>query len=80
MIMKRLLGPKANDRDIGFCEMSVIHQCLAMGFRRGKLPPGITKGGGKPTPDLIDDLVEHITNFSLAGIQAVRENIVKNNT
>ncbi len=79
MIMKRLLGPKANDRDIGFCEMSVIHQCLAMGFRRGKLPPGITKGGGKATPDLIDDLVEHITNFSLAGIRAVRENIVKNN-
>lgn len=79
-IIKRLLGPNASDREIGFCEMSVIHQCLAMGFRRGKLPPGIIKGGGKPTPELIDDLVEHVTNFSLAGIQAIRENIDNNHT
>jgi len=75
MIIKRLFGPKGGDREIGFCEMSVINQCLAMGFRRGKLPPGIIKGGGKPTPELIDALVEHITCFSLAGIKAVRENI-----
>lgn len=74
-IIKRLLGPKAGDREIGFCEMSVIHQCLALGFRRGRLPPGIIKGRGKPTPELIDALVEHITCFSLAGIKAVRENI-----
>lgn len=79
-IIKQLLGPKASNRDIGFCEMSVIHQCLAMGFRRGKLPPGIIKGRGKPTPELIDTLAEHITNFSLAGIQAVRENIDNNHT
>jgi len=74
-IIKRLLGPGATDREIGFCEMSVIHQCLAMGFRRGKLPPGIIKGKGKPTPELIDALVEHVTRFSLAGIKAVRRDI-----
>lgn len=74
-IIKRLLGPGASDQDIGFCQMSVIHQCLAMGFRRGKLPPGIIKGRGKPTPELIDALVEHITCFSLAGIKAVRQDI-----
>jgi AcrR family transcriptional regulator len=74
-IIKRLLGPKASEREIGFCEMSVIHQCLAMGFRKGKFPPGIMKGCGKPTPELIDALVEHITRFSLAGIKAVRQDI-----
>ena len=74
-IIERLLGPKAGNREIGFCEMSVIHQCLAMGFRRGKLPPGIIKGRGKPSPELIDALVEHITRFSLAGIKAVRQDI-----
>ena len=79
-IIKRLLGPGATDREIGFCEMSVIHQCLAMGFRRGKLPPGIIKGKGKPTPELIDALVEHITCFSLAGIRAIRKNINSKNT
>lgn len=79
-IIKRLLGPKASNRQIGFCEMSVIHQCLAMGFRKGKLPAGIIKGRGKPTPKLIDALVEHITCFSLAGIKAIRENIKTQNT
>jgi AcrR family transcriptional regulator len=74
-IIKRLLGPGASNRQIGFCEMSVIHQCLAIGFRRGKFPPGIIKGRGKPTPELIDALVEHITRFSLAGIKAIRENV-----
>lgn len=79
-IIKRLLGPRASEREIGFCEMSVIHQCLAMGFHRGTLPPGITRGRGKPTPKMIDALVEHITYFSLAGIKAVRENIKGRNT
>ena len=79
-IIRQLLGSKASDREIGFCEMSVIHQCLAMGFRRGKLPPGIIKGRGKPTPELIDALVEHIMCFSLAGIKAVGENIKTKNT
>ena len=74
-IIRLLLGSKASDREIGFCEMSVIHQCLAIGFRRGKFPPGIIKGRGKPSPELIEALVEHVTRFSLAGIKAVRRDI-----
>jgi len=58
--------------------MSVIHQCLAFGFRKGKLPPYIIKD--MPTPELIDGLVEHITRFSLAGIKAVRKKIVAGHT
>ena len=72
-IITELLGPKADELQIGFCEMSVIHQCLAIGFRKGKLPPYITQD--KPTPELINALVEHITYFSLAAIKAVRKKI-----
>ena len=72
-IITELLGPKADELHIGFCEMSIIHQCLAIGFRKKKLPPYITKN--KPTLELINDLVEHITYFSLAGIKAVRKKI-----
>jgi AcrR family transcriptional regulator len=72
-IITELLGPKANELQIGFCEMSVIHQCLAIGFRKGKLPPYITQD--KPTPELINALVEHITYFSLAAIKAIRKKI-----
>ena len=77
-IIIELLGPKANDLQIGFCKMSVIHQCLAIGFRKGKLPSFIIKE--KPTPELIDGLVEHITRFSLAGIKAVRREIETSHT
>lgn len=70
-IITELLGPEADELQIGFCEMSVIHQCLAIGFRKGKLPPCIIKD--RPTPELINGLVEHITRFSLAGIKAVRK-------
>ena len=69
-VIMELLGPDADNRQIGLCQMSVIHQCLAIGFRKGKLPPYIIEG--KPTSELIDALVEHITRFSLAGIEAVR--------
>lgn len=77
-IITELLGPKADELQIGFCEMSVIHQCLAIGFRKGKLPPFIIED--RPTPELIDGLVEHITRFSLAGIKAVRKKIVAGRT
>ena len=72
-IITELLGPNADELQIEFCEMSVIHQCLAIGFRKGKLPPFIIED--KPAPELIDGLVEHITSFSLAGIKAVRREI-----
>ena len=77
-IIKELLGPKPGDQDIGFCEMSVIHQCLAIGFRKGRLLDHVIKK--KFTPEVIDALVEHITRFSLAGIAAVRANIESRNS
>ncbi|MGB2808161.1 MAG: CerR family C-terminal domain-containing protein [Sedimentisphaerales bacterium] len=70
-VITELLGPDADNRQIGLCQMSVIHQCLAIGFRKGKLPPYILEG--RPTPEFIDALVEHITRFSLAGIKAIRK-------
>ena len=75
-IIKELLGPEATDQEVGFCEMSVIHQSLAIGFRKGKFPEHIIR---EITPDVIDDLVEHITRFSLAGIAAIRKNIESRN-
>ena len=69
-VITELLGPDVDNRQIGLCQMSVIHQCLAIGFRRGRLPPYILEG--RPTPEFIDALVGHITRFSLSGIKAVR--------
>jgi hypothetical protein len=71
-VIKELLGPSATEQNLRFCELSVVHQCIAIGFckRKEKLPPFLRKE--KLTSDFIDDLTEHITLFSLAGISAVR--------
>jgi len=74
-IISELLGPNAEKQQITFCELSLVHQCFALGFRKGrkKLPADLQDE--QLTPELIDALAEHITIFSLAGIKAVREKI-----
>jgi len=74
-IIGTLFGPYANEQQLRFCELSVIHQCPAIGFRKGKgkLPP--FSAGKQVTPELIDALAGHIKRFSLAGIKAVRRDI-----
>ena len=67
-ILSDLLGPRATDRDLELCEMSVVSQCLI--FR----PPGHVKG--PPFTRLgVDCLAEHVTRFALAGIKAIRRRI-----
>jgi AcrR family transcriptional regulator len=63
-VIRGLLGPSATEQNLRFCELSVVHQCIAIGFCKRK---------EKLTSDFVDDLAEHITLFSLAGISAVRK-------
>jgi AcrR family transcriptional regulator len=72
-IIRELLGPKASEQELRFCELSVVHQCFAIGFAKGrkKLPPFAKSD--KPLSKFIDELAEHITVFSLAGIAAIRD-------
>jgi len=74
-IIRELLGPSATEQSLSFCELSVVHQFIALGFRKskGKLPP-IFKNE-QLTMELIDQMAEHITFFSLAGISAVRNDL-----
>jgi len=74
-LMTELLGAKASREQILLCEMSVIHQCIAIGIRlfKGKMPPHIRLD--MPVGKLVETLTDHITRFSLAGIQAVRRQI-----
>jgi AcrR family transcriptional regulator len=74
-IIYQLLGPEATEQQITFCAMSVIHQCLAIGFRKGRrrLPAFLDVSQSRQST--IDALAEHITLFSLAGIAAVRGRI-----
>ena len=77
-IVQELLGPKAGRDEMELCAMSVIHQFLAIGFKRsrGKLPPFFEEL--EITDELIERLSGHIKFFSLAGIAAVRAKIENN--
>lgn len=70
-LLREMLGPKATERDVEMCEVSVISQCF---FR----PPSRlvdTPPPGAPDFGDIQEQVAHITRFSLAGIEATRTTI-----
>ncbi len=70
-VLRDLLGPDAAERDVDWCEMSVVAQCfVGMPGPDGKGPRAIFG----LVPAEVDHLAEHILRFSLAGIRAVRRN------
>lgn len=69
-VIRELLGDVADDQSVRYCSMSVVHQCLSMGFRGGRKPPSL--GGGTFSHDEIDALADHVWRFSLGGIRATR--------
>lgn len=74
-LMRELLGPKATNEQLLLCQMSIVHQCMAIGMRlfRGTMPPKMSLD--TPSDQLIEVLTDHIMRFSLAGIEAVRKEI-----
>jgi AcrR family transcriptional regulator len=69
-IIRDLVGPTATDEDVWFCELSIINQCRALlMLNRSDLEYLVQQ---PLTPALIKRLTDHITHFSLAGIQAIR--------
>ena len=68
-ILRQLLGAGVPERDLSWCEMSIVGQCLmvAHGPRddRHKDIFGFNEAG-------VDLLAGHIKDFSLAGVEAIR--------
>lgn len=76
-LIQELLGPKASRRQVVFCEMSIIHQCIATGIclYRGQMPPGMQAELDLPGEELVEVITKHIAEFSLGGLRAVRKQI-----
>lgn len=72
-IIRELLGPKASEQDIRFCVLSVVNQCLAMGFRKSRKKLPLFFRADDIKKDVIDQLAEHVTAFSLAGIAVIKK-------
>lgn len=75
-IVRELLGPRATDRAVRLCQVSIAAQCMHPLIRCHK-----REHPGAPLPDEcdgdfdIDELVDHIVTFSLAGLEARRREL-----
>ncbi len=69
-ILRELLGPQASQRDVEWCEMSIVGQCFSAA-------PGPGDKGPRELFNLtvteVDRLAHHIVTFSLAGVTAIRQ-------
>ena len=77
-VVREMLGPKATDEHIGRCQISVIGQCFHYAIAR----PIVSRLAAVDLADaaIVDELTDHITCFSIAGIQAVRHSIITHTT
>jgi len=76
-IVRELLGDGAGEQQVSFCEMSLMGQCFGPMFhlRRTHMDPKAPRPPGPPLKFSVEEVVDHITRFSLAGIGGIREEI-----
>jgi len=73
-IIRELLGDEANEQQVFFCEMSLLGQCFGpmLHLRRARPGSNIPRPPGPPVKFDVEELADHVVQFSLAGIGAIR--------
>jgi AcrR family transcriptional regulator len=72
-IVAELLGPQASDRDVRLCQVSIAAQCMHPLIRCHKRHHAQAPLSEDCVGEFdIDELVEHVVAFSLAGLRARR--------
>lgn len=69
-LLRELLGPEAGERQLLYCEVSLINQCLSANFTRGRRK--LLLGRERFSAAELEELARHITDFSLGGLRAIR--------
>lgn len=72
-LVRELLGPAGSDQDVQFCEASIINQCINPMVAGEKSQGKKAVRVGPPGVKDIGAYVNHVVEFSLAGIRAIRE-------
>jgi AcrR family transcriptional regulator len=74
-IVQDLLGPDASGRDVMRCQISIIGQCFHYALAR----PIVTRlfKVDPSRPPIVEELADHVTRFSLAGLDGVRRHIAQ---
>jgi len=79
-LVRELLGPFVSNRNVQFCEKSIISQCINPMVVRSKSEGEDVKKGGPPAINDIEAYVDHVVKFSLAGFQAIRNGAKSKNS
>ena len=76
-LVRELLGENASEQAVCLCEMSLMSQCFGpmLHLRRGKMPPGAPRPPAPLAELSVEQLADHIVQFTLAGIRGIRENL-----
>ena len=69
-VIRQLLGERATEQDVQLCQMSIRSQCLDPMFARRRRRGRPESGGAD-----LEAVIDHVTEFSLAGIAHVRRAI-----
>ncbi len=78
-IVQELLGDGASEQQVSFCVMSLVGQCFGpmLHLRRAKMVPSAPPLANPPFESGVEELADHVTQFSLAGIRGIREDTIK---
>jgi AcrR family transcriptional regulator len=71
-MVRELLGPQVAEREVRFCEVGIISQCINPMVVRNRLKEGGDNQDGTRRIDDIEAYARHVVAFSLAGIRAIR--------
>jgi len=74
-IVQELLGEGASEQQVAFCAMSLVGQCFGpmLHLRQARMAPGTPRPAGPSFQFGVEELADHVTQFSLAGIRGIRE-------
>jgi len=74
-IVKELLGDSASEQKIRFCQMSIMGQCFGpmLQLRHARKEPDAPHPDGLALEFGVEEIANHVTRFSLAGIRGISE-------
>ncbi len=74
-IVKELLGDSANKQHISLCLMSILGQCFGpmLHLRHARKEPDAPHPDGLALEFGVEEIANHVTQFSLAGIRGIRK-------
>jgi len=76
-IVKELLGDRAGERQVSLCVMSLVGQCFGpmLHLRQVRMAPDAPRPACPPFEFRVEELADHVTQFSLVGMRGIRETI-----